>query len=851
MGTFHSLCARVLRRDGTAIGIDQRFTIYDTDDQTGVMKQVLRDLELQGTGELRPAAVLSAVSRWKNDLIGPAEAATARPGLPRAAVYARAYVALRGAARDAGALDFDDLLNEAVRLFDEAPAVLAHYQERWRYLHVDEYQDTNRAQYLWVRRARQAPSQPGRGGRRRPEHLLLARRGPAQHPRLRARLPRRDRGQAGAELPLHAAHPRCRARGRVPQRGPQGQEAVDREPAGRAHRALRGGPRGRGGRVDRAPGGGARGRPGSARLGARPSRRRRRRPRLPAPGHRGHVPHQRPEPRHRGVVPALRPALPAGGWHPLLPAARGQGRAGLPARAAQRRGRGGLRAHHQRARPGHRRADHRAGPGAGGAARRRRVGGPARRCGRDRRPGHAHPDGHRRLRRGSSPGCGPGWACSPLPELLDLVLEESGYRAMLMDGSQDGEDRWANLLELREVVDRYADLEPEDALDRLLEETALVADQDAYAADADAATLITLHAAKGLEFDVVFIAGLEEGVFPHAPGAGRPAPDGGGAAPGVRRPDARAPPAVPDPRRAARDLGPGRLLGAQSRFLLEIPDGADARSAARGPRRRTTTSGPTTSAAAPTTSARSWAAAAAARALGRPAAGGPVGPRRLPPGGGYAPPPGAPRPGEAFRPSRDLAAKREAYYGRPPEQGLSGVSWAASGRGRSAMPRRIAPRRPAIGARAARPSCPGERRYRDGDRVRHATVRGGDRGVVQAHPGRRGGHGRLPRPRWASSGCWRASPTSSCWARRPGAGSADAISGAGGPRRGSPSDTRLGLGAVDHERGPQGGDGPADDRDPQDEAQQRLERFARPTVGRRAAGSIASRTFMRAVSSAA
>ena len=103
-----------------------------------------------------------------------------------------------------------------------------------------------------------------------------------------------------------------------------------------------------------------------------------------------------------------------------------------------------------------------------------------------------------------------------LPELLDAVLEETGYRAMLMDGSQDGEDRWANLLELREVVDRYGDLEPEDALDRLLEETALVADQDAYAGDADAVTLITLHAAKGLEFDVVFICGLEEGVFPHA-----------------------------------------------------------------------------------------------------------------------------------------------------------------------------------------------------------------------------------------------------------------------------------------------------------------------------------------------
>ena len=104
----------------------------------------------------------------------------------------------------------------------------------------------------------------------------------------------------------------------------------------------------------------------------------------------------------------------------------------------------------------------------------------------------------------------------PLPELLDEALEASGYRAMLADGSEDGEERWANLLELRAVTTRYDDLTPDDALDRLLEETALVADQDLYEGDADAVTLITLHAAKGLEFPVVFIAGLEEGLFPHS-----------------------------------------------------------------------------------------------------------------------------------------------------------------------------------------------------------------------------------------------------------------------------------------------------------------------------------------------
>ena len=79
-----------------------------------------------------------------------------------------------------------------------------------------------------------------------------------------------------------------------------------------------------------------------------------------------------------------------------------------------------------------------------------------------------------------------------LPELLDLVLEESGYRAMLIDGSQEGEDRWANLLELREVVDRYADLAPEDALDRLADVPTVVMCGHGERA-MSAASLLTRH----------------------------------------------------------------------------------------------------------------------------------------------------------------------------------------------------------------------------------------------------------------------------------------------------------------------------------------------------------------------
>ena len=149
-GTFHALCARVLRADGEAIGIDRRFVIYDTDDQQSLMKQILREEDMPLTGEFRPSAVLGAISRAKNEMLDPgflSEHAVNH----RERTIARLASRYQAGLRKAHALDFDDLLLEAVRLFDEAPDVLAKYQEKWRYLHVDEYQDTNRAQYMWVR----------------------------------------------------------------------------------------------------------------------------------------------------------------------------------------------------------------------------------------------------------------------------------------------------------------------------------------------------------------------------------------------------------------------------------------------------------------------------------------------------------------------------------------------------------------------------------------------------------------------------------------------------------------------------------------------------------------------------
>ena len=257
-------CGATARRSASTRGS----SIYDTDDQTALMKQVLREQDLPATGELRPAAMLGAISRWKNEMLDETFLAAERASTTASGSIATPTPSATGSgSRPAARSTSTTSCSRRSRLFERgAGGAGARYQERWRYLHVDEYQDTNRAQYLWVRALAAAHRNLRGRRRRRPDHLLLARRGPAQHPRLRARLPRRDRGQARAELPLDAAHPRRRARGRVAQRGAQGQEAVDREPARRAHRALRGGQRGRGGRVDRAPGRRRwSGRPGAAR----------------------------------------------------------------------------------------------------------------------------------------------------------------------------------------------------------------------------------------------------------------------------------------------------------------------------------------------------------------------------------------------------------------------------------------------------------------------------------------------------------------------------------------------------------------------------------------------------------
>jgi len=150
ISTFHALCARLLRREGPQIGLTRDFVIYDSNDQLTLMKHAIRELGVDDAS-LAPRLALSRISHAKNRMEGP-EALTANAWSPRDQQIGRLYAMYLKALADANALDFDDLLLKTVELFEQSAQVRDRYGEKFQYLMVDEYQDTNRPQYLLVQR---------------------------------------------------------------------------------------------------------------------------------------------------------------------------------------------------------------------------------------------------------------------------------------------------------------------------------------------------------------------------------------------------------------------------------------------------------------------------------------------------------------------------------------------------------------------------------------------------------------------------------------------------------------------------------------------------------------------------
>src|SRR5881628_2446110 len=151
MSTFHSLCARLLRREAPAIGLSRDFVIYDSSDQLTVVKQALKSLHIDDSF-IQPRLALSRISSAKNRMEGPEAVADKATWNPRDEQISKVYAYYVQALKESKALDFDDLLLKTVDLVEQSERVRAKYAAQFRFVMVDEYQDTNRPQYLLIRR---------------------------------------------------------------------------------------------------------------------------------------------------------------------------------------------------------------------------------------------------------------------------------------------------------------------------------------------------------------------------------------------------------------------------------------------------------------------------------------------------------------------------------------------------------------------------------------------------------------------------------------------------------------------------------------------------------------------------
>lgn len=149
IATFHSMCVRILRRDADHIGYNRNFTIVDPSEQRALMKRILKQLNLDPK-KWNERTILGTISNAKNDLLDEV-AYAAHAGDLYTQIVAKCYEAYQKELRQSEAVDFDDLIMLTLRLFDQHPDVLTYYQQKFQYIHVDEYQDTNHAQYQLVK----------------------------------------------------------------------------------------------------------------------------------------------------------------------------------------------------------------------------------------------------------------------------------------------------------------------------------------------------------------------------------------------------------------------------------------------------------------------------------------------------------------------------------------------------------------------------------------------------------------------------------------------------------------------------------------------------------------------------
>ena len=237
VSTFHAFCARILRREG-GVDLTRDFVIYDSADQLAVVRRILRDLDADDK-RLPARQALSEISHAKNQMRSPGSL-RGESWSARGELLAKVYEQYRRTLAGANALDFDDLLLETKKLFETAGAGAAPLRGALPLCHGRRVPGHQRAAVPPHPAPDRRAPQPVRRRRPRPVHLQVARRRPAQHPRLRAGLPRSHGRPPRAELPFDPGHPRRGRRGHPSEPEPPGQAAVDRPRRGAPSSAVSG-----------------------------------------------------------------------------------------------------------------------------------------------------------------------------------------------------------------------------------------------------------------------------------------------------------------------------------------------------------------------------------------------------------------------------------------------------------------------------------------------------------------------------------------------------------------------------------------------------------------------------------
>jgi len=496
MGTFHAVCARILRRDGAHIAIDPRFVIYDSDDQLSLVKRSLQELDLDPK-RYSPRVFLSAISAAKSRLLEPEDYIQYSTSYFHEVVQ-RVYQSYQQLLSESKALDFDDLLMKTVYLFRQHPEVLSKYQSRYLHVLIDEFQDTNVAQYALAKQLAEKyrnicvvgdPDQSIYSWRFADLRNILS----FENDYPDAKVVVLEQSYRSTKTILEVAEGvilanRQRKEKRLWTENDVGipiniaETYTDQE---EAHFVVN--------EVENLVSQGLF-KPADCAVMYRTNAQSRAieeafvRYGIPYKLVGGVRFYERRE--VRDVIAYLKLI------HNPYDSVSLSRIINLPPRGI------GSRTIEELSR---------------WAKERSLPVYTALQIVADENQENPFNPRTTRALTGFLAMLNRLMAKSDeldVVELFDLVVESSGYREHIL-GAQDDEDRWDNLLELRTVAAEYRHLEPQEGLSSLLEGVTLVSDVDSYDGKIDAVTLITLHAAKGLEYPVVFIVGMEEGLLPH------------------------------------------------------------------------------------------------------------------------------------------------------------------------------------------------------------------------------------------------------------------------------------------------------------------------------------------------